>query len=90
MQQVANDLLSLCLLKDERVFFFPRLTYNLVFVLRLSYSLRISLQYLIGERCRGNFFVSQSNILLGRDVEGTSSYRDCSYAKELIKGKVIL
>ena len=35
MQQVANDLLNLCLFKDERVFFFPRLTYNLVFLFRL-------------------------------------------------------
>jgi len=40
------------------VFFFPRLTYNLFFVLD---SLIV--------------FVSHSNILLGRDGEGTSSYR---------------
>ena len=73
MQQVTNDLLILCLLKDERVFFFPRLTYNL----------SSSLDYPI-------VFVSHTNILLGRGGEGTSSYRDCSYAKELSKGKVIL
>ena len=58
MRRVANVLLNLCLFKDERVFFFPRLTYNLVFLFRLSYSLRSSPQCLIGERCRGNFFVS--------------------------------
>ena len=56
MQQVTNDLLILCLLKDERVFFFPRLTYNL----------SSSLDYPI-------VFVSHTNILLGRGVEGTSS-----------------
>jgi len=57
MQQVANDLLILCLLKDERVFFFPRL-------LIIS---SVIVDYLI-------FFVSHTNILLGRGVEGTSSY----------------
>jgi len=48
------------ILEYPRVFFFPRLTYNLFFS---------SSDYLI-------VFVSHTNVLLGRDGEGTSSYRD--------------
>jgi len=72
-----------------RVFFFPRLTYNLVFVFRLSYSLRLSHQYLIGERYRGNFFVSHTNVLLGRGVEGTSSYLNKVLVAQTLRARVL-
>ena len=67
MQQVTNysreyfelSFIVLIFFKYMRVFFFPRLTDNLFFV--LNYRL---------------VFLSHSNILLGRDGEGTSSYRN--------------
>jgi len=64
-QGSGTIVIVLVLFKYLRVFFFPRLTYNLDFHI-LDYTI---------------VFVSHHNILLGRGVEGTSSYRDCSYAK---------